>query len=66
MSDTRRWTQPGWDGISGLGKKHQQRDRTQGRRTIKHTWRFTNCIKNCLYNLTRKVEQLRDREARSD
>jgi hypothetical protein len=60
MSDTQRWTQPGWDGLPGTkSKKHQARDKS----TRKQVLCFTALGKNTLYNLRRKIDSLRLREA---
>jgi hypothetical protein len=62
MSDTYRWTQPGWDGPDGtMSKKHQSRDHGPLNR-LKRDWRFMKDIKNIRYNLQRKIDDLRLRE----
>lgn len=68
MSDTRRWTQPNWDGETlsnpPKSKKHQQRDRTEIVWYRKYNKRFMKGLKNDLYSLKEKVFQLMDMEHR--
>jgi hypothetical protein len=66
MSDTRRWTMPGW----GLGDswfrqifpniksdKHQKRDRESGRRKANHRKSFRSGDTRSRYQLTQDQEQ---------
>lgn len=74
MSDTRRHCDP--PNIWGIGvpsfdhwnateknpvmsRKHQERDRP----SAVLDWKFRNGMKNSLYNLERKIDQLREKEA---
>lgn len=62
MSDTLRWIQPGWDGLPHMNiksKKHQARDRPS-RRCV---WSFSKYTRNTKYNLLRKTDALREKEA---
>jgi len=69
VSDTRRWVQPGWDGILGgriiqvfHSKKHQTRDR----KPFPKGWRFQKGTRNSLYNLRRKINDLRTKEGMTE
>jgi len=62
MSDTYRWTQPGWDGPLGTkSMKHQSRD--HGTLLGWKNWRFVKGVKNIRHNLQKKINELRLREA---
>lgn len=63
MSDTRRWTQPGWDAPWCESKKHQQRDRAP---VHKSQNRFCNMVKNSYVNLKEKIYDLMDKEYRDE
>ena len=67
MSDTIRWVQwghDGWTSKKGLprSKKHQMKDR--GSLRPKH--QFSKGMRNSLYNLERKNEELSEKESLSD
>jgi len=74
MSDTRRYVQPGWNPdhpswpFGDISPKEQQRDRSNSGRHRNRGKRhaFTNGVRNCLYNLKRKVDALRLREEMND
>ncbi len=68
MSDTRRWTMPGWDSSDPefarlfphiKTAKHQQRDRPS--RVMPQ--KFSQHTRNTLYALRHKLEQARRRES---
>lgn len=70
MSDTRRYTQPGWNpehplwprGLQVESPKHQQRDRKSS--VLLH--KFTKGLKNSLFNLRRKIDDLKLKESYYD
>jgi hypothetical protein len=68
MSNTLRWTQPGWDINDPVfqqyfpnikSEKHQRKDRPSS----KPKRRFCKGLRNSLYNLRRKLDEQREKES---